>query len=119
MIEATCHCGAVRIEAPRPPETVTDCNCSICRKLGALWVYYDPAEVKMTTPETNLAGYVRGDGTLTFRHCRTCGCTTDWRPLPGKSQDRMGINARLFAPEILASARIRHLDGADTWQFLD
>ena len=28
MIEATCHCGAVRIEVPSAPEAVTACNCS-------------------------------------------------------------------------------------------
>jgi hypothetical protein len=29
------------------------------------------------------------------------------------------INARCFAPEDLASIRVRHFDGADTWKFLD
>ena len=42
MIEATCHCGAVRLKAPHPPQSVTDCNCSICRLLGVLWAYYNP-----------------------------------------------------------------------------
>jgi hypothetical protein len=31
----------------------------------------------------------------------------------------MGVNARLMAPEDLAAARLRHLDGADTWKYLD
>jgi hypothetical protein len=28
------------------------------------------------------------------------------------------VNARLMAPEVLAAARRRHLDGADTWKYL-
>ena len=32
---ATWHCGAVTIEAAAP-ETLTDCNCSLCRRIGGL-----------------------------------------------------------------------------------
>jgi hypothetical protein len=32
MIEASCHCGAVRLEIDSPPAEVTDCHCSICRR---------------------------------------------------------------------------------------
>ncbi len=31
----------------------------------------------------------------------------------------MGVNARLMPPELLAKAQVRHLDGADTWEYLD
>ncbi len=31
----------------------------------------------------------------------------------------MGVNVRLMDPEILAGTKIRHLDGADTWKYLD
>jgi hypothetical protein len=122
MIEATCHCGAVKVQVPKAPETVTDCNCSICRRLGVLWAYYDPAEVVMETSDEALVSYVRhdkdGDGHLAFRRCRTCGCTVDWRATV-PNHNRMGINANLFDPAVLAGIRVRRLDGADTWKFFD
>jgi hypothetical protein len=31
----------------------------------------------------------------------------------------MGVNARNFEPAALESVRIRLLDGADTWKYLD
>jgi hypothetical protein len=31
----------------------------------------------------------------------------------------MGVNARLMDPAIVAAARVRLLDGADTWKVLD
>lgn len=40
MQKASCHCGKVRIEIGTLPATVTDCNCSLCRRYGALWGYY-------------------------------------------------------------------------------
>jgi len=119
MIEATCHCGAVRVEAPRAPETVTDCTCSICRRLGVLWAYYDPAELIFATPNAELDAYVWGDKMIAFHRCRACGCTIDWRPRPGTDPNRMGLNARLFDLEVLASARVRHLDGADSETYVD
>jgi hypothetical protein len=47
MIATTCHCGAVRISIPRVPETLTHCDCSICRRYGTLWAYYAKDEVKI------------------------------------------------------------------------
>jgi hypothetical protein len=34
MLEGSCHCGAVRLTLPSPPEVATDCNCSLCRRIG-------------------------------------------------------------------------------------
>jgi hypothetical protein len=121
MIEAVCHCGAVQIAVSSPPEQATDCNCSICRRLGALWAYYPATRVTITGLDATSA-YVRHDrpdtGDIAFHHCRTCGCTTHWSPVD-PTHDRMGVNARLMEPEVVAAARVRRLDGADTWEFLD
>ncbi|HLZ84868.1 MAG TPA: GFA family protein [Caulobacteraceae bacterium] len=121
MIEAVCHCGAVSIAVPRAPEQVTDCNCSICRRLGALWAYYRATEVTITGVDATVA-YVRHDGPnmgyLAQHHCRTCGCTTHWSSLDA-SVDRMGVNARMMAPEVLAQAAVRHFNGADDASFGD
>lgn len=118
MIESSCHCGAVRLEIALPPETVTDCNCSICRRYGVLWAYYTPKDVRLIASEGATAIYMWDDKSIEFHHCKICGCVTHWAPVD-KTRDRMGVNARLMAPEILAAARVRHLDGADSGQYLD
>lgn len=115
MLEATCHCGAVRIEVPRVPEQLTSCNCSICRRLGWIVAYYGMSEVTIHG-ETDT--YAWGDRMLRFHRCRVCGCATHWWP-ENPTRDRMGVNARLLPPEALAGSRIRRFDGADTWTFLD
>lgn len=116
MIEASCHCGAVKIEVPRPPETVTSCNCSSCRRNGALWAYYPPADVRKSGESKP---YISGDRMLELHHCPICGCTTHWESIDRSYTEKMGVNARLMAPEILAAARVRRLDGADTWTYFD
>jgi hypothetical protein len=115
MITANCHCGAVRMDIEAAPETVTDCNCSICRRYGVLWAYYKPADVKIEGP-TDI--YMWGDKEIEFHRCKACGCVTHWAAVD-KSANRMGVNARLMAPEVMAKARVRRLDGADTWKYLD
>ena len=115
MIEASCHCGAVTIEISRAPDTVTDCNCSICRRYGALWAYYPLADVRVSGPSKF---YIWGDREIEFHHCETCACITHWAPVDA-SRNRMGVNARLMEAKILAEARVRRLDGAVTEQYLD
>jgi hypothetical protein len=116
MIESSCHCGAVRLEIETPPQTVTDCNCSICRRYGVLWAYYSPKQVRIGSGATDV--YMWDDRSIEFHRCKTCGCVTHWAPVD-KGRDRMGVNARLMAPEVLAAARVRRLDGANTEKYLD
>ena len=81
VVEAQCHCGAVRLAFARPPEAVTDCNCSICRRYGVLWAYYPLDDVKVHAAEGAEHTYRWGDRTLDFHRCGTCGCVT-----PGRSR---------------------------------
>jgi hypothetical protein len=118
MIAGSCHCGAVTVEVSRAPVEVTSCNCSICRRLGTLWAYFERGDVRIAGAT---ATYCWGDKSIDFHHCSACACTTHWSPRTGRDEpDRMGINARLLAPEVLATARVRRLDGAsDDWKYLD
>lgn len=117
MIEATCHCGAVRLLAPRAPEQVTECNCSICRRLGARWAYYERAEVTLNRPGSSRP-YVWGDRMVAFHRCRTCGCVTHCLSLDA-ARPRMAVNARMMDELDISKLHIRHFDGADTWTYLD
>jgi hypothetical protein len=117
MTEATCHCGAVRLQAAHPPAEETQCNCSLCRRYGVLWAYYVPDQVRVIA----VAGtetYAWDDRAVAFHRCRTCGCVTHWTSLTGDTT-RMGVNARLIDPDLVARARLRLLDGAVTEAYLD
>ena len=64
------------------------------------------------------ATYRWGDQMIDLHHCPACGCITHWSPID-PALDRMGVNARLMEPAIVAAARVRRFDGAETWTFLD
>lgn len=111
MLEGHCHCRSVRITVTARPETLGDCNCSLCSRLGALWGYYHPAEVTISDDHGKLVGYVQGDRTLTAHHCSVCGCTTHWSPL-GRNPSRMAVNMRLFDRAVWEDLPHRLIDGA-------
>jgi len=66
-----------------------------------------------------MSAYVWGDRRLEFYHCNTCGCVTHWEGVEKGPESRVGLNARLLEPDAIASVRIRKLDGASTWKYLD
>ena len=111
MIEASCHCGAVKVQVPHAPEEVKECNCSICRRTGAVLAYYSPKDVRVSGLTDT---YIWGDREIEFHRCKVCGNFTHWAPVD-KTLDRMGVNVRLMPPEMLTDLRILKFDGADTW----
>jgi len=119
MHQGSCHCGAVRLTLPSTPEVATACNCSLCRRIGGPWVYYEWGTVKIEGHPESTEGYIQGDRTLNSIRCRHCGVTTHWEPLPPQPGARHGVNLGNFDPSLIASVRVRRFDGADTWKFLD
>ncbi|MCK0095488.1 GFA family protein [Yoonia sp. F2084L] len=117
MITGSCHCEAVHYEYNHTPRWTTSCNCSICRRLGALWIYAKVPLIKVTGPTIS---YAWGEKSLAFHSCNICGCTPHWENLkPTEPDARMAVNLRLADPEVITTVRVRHFDGADTWAFLD
>lgn len=112
---ASCHCGAVSIRLPAAPETITHCNCSLCRRYGVLWAYYPIADVSVSASQ-GTDTYAWNGKNVDFHRCADCGCVTHWMPR-NPSRDRMGINARLLDPLLLAAATITYKDAAGTGLF--
>jgi hypothetical protein len=113
-LAGACHCGAVRLEALRAPRQLTDCNCSICRRYGALWAYYSQKTARVRSARGATSAYTRPGGRLEFHHCVRCGCLTHY-----SSGARLALNARMFPPEELAGVRVRRLDGAKSWRVME
>ncbi|MDM3872482.1 GFA family protein [Porticoccus sp. W117] len=118
MYQGECHCGAVSFEISEAPEKLVDCNCSICRRIGALWGHVSIDSVNINSPAEGTTAYVQGDKTLAVHTCKSCGCTTHWESLQADGE-YMAVNFRMCEPEVIEQFRIRKFDGADSWKFLD
>ena len=119
MIGGSCHCGAVRWSFDGPVESATACNCTVCRRYGVLWIYgYEGEEIEVAGP-TQV--YTRGNATLGFHFCGTCGCVVSWRATsPGKDgRRRIAVNVRLADdPDQVGDLLIDHFDGLGKFEDL-
>lgn len=106
--EGSCHCGALQVRLLFDPDEATSCNCSICSRTGALWIYGSPDQIEV---QGTGVGYVQGDATLTTWHCGTCGIITHWTAID-PDYGRMGVNLRIFAPELWENLPRKLVDGA-------
>jgi hypothetical protein len=121
MLTGTCHCGALSWTFDGMPESVTACNCTLCRRYGVLWIYdYEGEKIKLSGPS---AVYTRKDmknPALEIRFCPTCGCVAAWRALGADSEvrRRIAVNLRLTDPGPVAHLPIDQFDGLDTFDDL-
>jgi hypothetical protein len=118
MIEGTCHCGNVRWSFEGDPGSATACNCTICRRYGALWAYgWDGHGVETSGDPLT---YVRSEGGIGFHFCQRCGCVTWWRgmrPRPN-GRTRIAVNLRMADPDAVADLPVKRFDGFDRFEGL-
>lgn len=121
-MKITCHCENITIEIKKEADEIgdyTECNCSICRRLGALWFGFHPSEVNITTKSEPTVAYVRSAGNIAFHHCQKCGCTTHYETTENCVMDKIAINGRLLEFEEKAQITHKKFDGATSWEFVD
>lgn len=118
-MQGTCHCNSVAWVLETPPESVTACNCTICRRYGVLWAYgYIGYDIRISG---NTTSYRRRDsGTIDFHFCARCGCVTHYiSTTPGENRKHWtAVNLRLTEPGPIANLPVDHFDGLGTFEDL-
>jgi hypothetical protein len=110
----SCHCGAVQLRVPSAPAHLTNCNCSICWRYGALWAYFMAASVTILRAPDAVEEYCWGLKELRFFRCRHCGVVTHWEKAEPSAVSVVGINMRNFDLAALARAQIVAVNGLAT-----
>lgn len=120
MLRGECHCGALSWTMEGEPGPATACNCTLCRRYGALWAYdYENERIRIDGPWTSYARAGKDNPALEIVFCATCGCVACWRGLRVEGgRRRMAVNLRLAPPEAVAHLPIDHFDGLNTFEDL-
>lgn len=122
MVRGRCLCGAVGWTFAGEILDATICNCSACRRYGALWAYdYDGHGIHVDDPGGNLTAFVRGPRSpLSFNFCSACGSMVSWRGLVPEADGRVriAVNLRLADPEAVARVPLQRFDGLDSFDDL-
>ena len=87
--KGSCHCGAVNFEIHGPIRDPRRCDCSICRRKGAIMCTADEALFKLVSGAEHLGLYQWNTNTARHYFCRKCGIYTHhWR----RSRPEFGYN---------------------------
>lgn len=119
MFEGSCHCGNVKWTYTVPLESVTACNCTLCRRYGALWAYGHLGEGITISGETK--SYSRGRKINGFHFCANCGCIAYYMANANdeKGRFRIAVNVRMISdPDKIAALPIDHFEGLISFEDL-
>jgi hypothetical protein len=119
--QGSCHCGRVRFEVDLDLDHVRVCDCSICRKRGALNHRVEESQLRLLTPLADLTLYQWHTRTAKDYFCPTCGILPFRRPrqrTSGEIADGMpafsgwAVNVRCLEDVELDAIPIRHVYGS-------
>ena len=115
MLKLSCLCGQVRIEIPKRPDFINECNCTLCSKSGARWAYFHPSAVGV---EGTTKGYSRedkDDPAAEIQFCANCGSTTHFTltlsAISRFGNRQLGVNTRLADEKDFAGIELCYPDG--------
>ncbi len=120
-LEGTCHCRNAGWTIEGDPGSVTACNCTSCRRYGALWAYgYENEQIEVRGTVTSYVSGPASERSLETCFCPVCGNVVFWRSLrPGPDgRRRMAVNVRLARPDDVFPLVIDHFDGLDSFEDL-
>jgi hypothetical protein len=87
-----CHCGAIRFEVRASLEPAVRCNCSLCRRKGALMSpIFEAAALRITAGEDQLSLYQFNSRVARHFFCRTCGIYPFHQTRKGENAWRVNI----------------------------
>jgi hypothetical protein len=116
MLKLSCLCGQSRVEIHKRPDFVHECNCTLCRKSGALWAYFHPSEVGVEGATEGYSRDDKADPAAEIRFCANCGATTHFvltaSAVAKFGNSQIGVNMRLADENALAGIELRYPDGA-------
>ena len=78
--KGSCHCGKVRFEVDLNLDHVRVCDCSLCRRRGALNHRIEESQFRLLTPLEDLTLYQWHTKTAKDYFCPVCGILPFRRP---------------------------------------
>lgn len=104
----SCHCGAIRLTVDAELTGLRQCNCSTCRRFGAVHWYVPAAAVHLVTQRAALSTYAWQFVHEGHHFCGTCG-TSIMRT--GYPDGRVALNACCIEGVDIFALDVERFDG--------
>jgi hypothetical protein len=109
----SCHCGRVTFALDAKLDYVMACNCSLCRRVGALWHGASDASFRITSGEDELLLYQFNTKTAKHYSCKHCSVHPFSRPRLDPT--RWAVNVRCIDGVDAGALPVKQFDGAN-WE---
>ncbi len=106
-----CHCGRIAFDVDSDGGPAIECNCSICSRRGTLLWFVPRAQLRLSTPESDLAEYRFNTRRIAHHFCPTCGCAPFGFGTDQKGNAMAAVNVRCLDGVDLATVERRPFDG--------
>lgn len=107
--EGSCHCGAIAFTVDADFIEAIDCNCSMCRRRGALLAAVARDAIVLKATEADIGTYQFNKHAIFHRFCRKCGVAPYSEAVDGKMAM---VNLRCVPDVDLKSLKVIEFDGA-------
>lgn len=102
----SCHCGRLAFTAEGELETVVECNCSHCSRIGALLWFIPRAQFALLAGENESTIYRFNKHVIAHHFCPVCGCQPFSFGKDPSGNEIAAINARCL--EEVDTAALKH-----------
>ena len=107
----SCHCGKIAFEVEGDLSGAMACNCSICSRKGSLLWFVPRNQLRLLTPEEDLATYTFNKHVINHHFCRTCGIHPFAEGVDPKGNQIAAVNIRCLDGITLEKIPVQNFDG--------
>ena len=108
----SCHCGAIQFTAKSEPiSKAMSCNCSYCRRSGALLAFIPASDFTLVSGADALADYLFNKKVIHHLFCGTCGIGSFGRGVGPDGTEMVALNTRCLDEIDPDKLEVTHFDG--------
>jgi hypothetical protein len=111
LYKGSCHCGKIAFEVEGEIDGAMACNCSMCSRKGSLLWFTSRDNLKLLTPEEDIATYLFNKHVIQHHFCPECGIHPYAEGTDPKGNATAAINIRCIEGIDLEKVPVQHFDG--------
>jgi hypothetical protein len=107
----SCHCGKIAFEVEGEITSALACNCSICSRKGSLLWFVPRSQLRLLTPDAEMATYTFNKHVIHHHFCPACGIHPFAEGTDPKGNPMAAVNVRCLEGIDLDKVPVTRYDG--------
>lgn len=107
----SCHCGKIAFDVQGDIAGALACNCSMCQRRGSLLWFVGRDQLRLRTPDADVATYTFNKHVIRHRFCPACGIHVFGEGADPQGNRIAAVNIRCLEGIDLDAIPVQHYDG--------